>query len=103
MSLRAAAALSLAVLGLALGSDEVPRIDKIERLGPDAVTIHFDTLPDLNYALQYSDDALRFRPDRSEATWFSLFELPTFPFRNHFVIVDQVASPARVYRLSTTR
>lgn len=87
----------------AVETDEVPMIDKIERLGFDAVTIHFDTLPGLNYELQFSDDALALTSREPTATWQKLFEIPAFPFPNHFVIVDSMTNVVRVYRLKTTR
>lgn len=87
---------------LAADTPDSPKIDKIELLGFDQVTIHFDTQPDLNYELQYSEDALWVEPDGPAPTWVSLFLAPAFPFKNHFIIVDSIVRSQRVYRLKIT-
>jgi hypothetical protein len=76
-----------------LGAAEI-RIDHIERLGSNQITIHFDTERNRKYSLQYTD--------RPTGQWFNLFQAPSLPYPSHYVIADTRTNGHRIYRLMAT-
>lgn len=94
---------------LALGAD--PRIDRIEFFLDKQLTIHFDTVADRTYALQYLDaltcptNASGFCSTNSVPTgnWSNLWVAPNIPSPNHYVVVDYRTNRHRFYRLKVTR
>ena len=74
------------------------RIDHIEVFNSTYVNIHFDTLPNRTYALQY-----RTRLDSTNTTgWTNLFVAPAQVFPNHYVVSDFRTNAPRFYRLRVT-
>ncbi len=83
---------------LVLGVSAEARIDYIEVDGPRFVNIHFDTLPNRTYALQY-----RTVLNATNTTgWTNLFVAPSVPFNNHYVVSDSRTNRQRFYRLRVT-
>jgi len=82
-----------------------PKINFIERLGTNHVTVHFEIEPNRSYALQYLDVPAKSRSTsltNSSTTWSNLVVLPAFPFPNHWIAVDTGTNRNRIYRLSVT-
>jgi hypothetical protein len=86
-----------------------PRIELIDRLGTNLVTLHFDTDADRAYTVQYIDllpCATNGVPGATNSLpgggWSNLITIPAFPFNNHYVIVDSRTNQHRLYRLSVT-
>lgn len=79
----------------------LPEIYLIERFLTNQVLLHFDTEPNRTYVLQYAD-SLTMTSTGAVARWSNLFTAPSFPFPNHYVIVDTGTAPHRFYRLSAT-
>ena len=84
-----------------------PRIESIERLGTNAVTIHFSADAGRAYTVQYRDgfpgESNRWPGTNALSSgWSNLVTLPAFPFANHYVIPDTRTHPHRFYRLSVT-
>ncbi len=94
-----AALLPVLVL-LVLAQD--PRIDYIDRLGTNMVTIHFDTEANRTYTLQYSDSLRVGTNGASSGTWSNLAVIPAVPFNNHYVWPDYATSSFRIYRLAAS-
>ena len=90
-----------------VGFTAPPKIDRIELLFTDLVTVHFDTEPNRKYELQYTDG---FRHGTSlnttalipSGSWSNLFVAPAVPFPNHYVIADTRTNQHRFYRLRAT-
>ena len=78
-----------------------PRIDRIELLDPDLVTVHFDTEADRGYDLEFMDVKIQSGAD-PKISWKLLFSVPAIPFANHYVIADARVPGARIYRLKVT-
>lgn len=104
---------TLALAGMLLISNEVsaaqatpPRIDRIELLFTDLVTVHFDTEPNRKYELQFVDalpqGTNNFVAPSTNASWTNLFVAPAVPFPNHYVIADTRTNRHRFYRLRVT-
>lgn len=101
------AVIVVAILGALNSMAAQPKIDRIELLFTDLVTIHFDTVPSRKYELQYSDALLPrtnitltvLQPANS---WTNLFVAPAVPFPNHYVIADTRTNRHRFYRLRVT-
>lgn len=76
------------------------RIDHIE-IDNRYVNIHFDTLPNRTYVLQYRSSVSFTNPPGSPTSgWSNLFVAPAQPFQNHYVISDvRTNNPQRYYRL----
>ena len=83
------------VVLLVLAQD--PRIEFIDRLGTNMVTIHFDTEANRTYELQFQNPA-----GTANAPWTNLFVAPRIPFPNHYIVVDTRTNRARIYRLKVT-
>ena len=83
-----------------------PRIDRIEPLFTDLVTVHFDTEPNRRYELQFIDALPRGKNSLvappSNAAWSNLFVAPAVPFPNHYIIADTRTNRHRFYRLRVT-
>ena len=77
------------------------RIDHIEILDNKYVTIHFDTVANRNYALQYRT-TLTSSNGSLTTGWTNLFVAPATPFNNHYVVADFRTNRFRVYRLRVT-
>lgn len=97
-----ATVLALLVATARLGGAEF-RIDRIERFTGNQVTIHFDTVANRTYTLQYlaglnstNTNAL------ASGTWSNLYVAPSLPFINHYVVVDSATNRQRIYRLRVT-
>ncbi len=73
----------------------------IEKFLTNQVLLHFDTEPNRTYVLQYTD-SLTLTSTGVVARWSNLFTAPSFPFPNHYVIVDAGTAPQRFYRLTAT-
>ena len=69
------------------------------------VNIHFDTLPNRAYVLQYrSSVSFTNAPGVPTTGWSNLLVVPSQPFQNHYVISDvRTNSPQRYYRLRITQ
>ena len=78
-----------------------PEIYLIERFLTNQILIHFNTEANRTYVLQYAD-SFTLTSTGVVAHWSNLFTAPSFPFPNHFVIVDSGTAPQRFYRLSAT-
>lgn len=86
-----------------------PRIDRIELLSTNAVTLHFIAQANKIYSLQ-SIDSLSCGTNLPfcgsigvlEDSWSNLFVAPNFPFPNHYIIVDTRTNAHRFYRLKVT-
>jgi hypothetical protein len=79
-----------------------PRIDHIEILNANLVTIHFDTAAARGYSLEYADSlcfTVRNPSLPSCTSWSNLFSVPPIPFPNHYVVADSRTNRFRVYRL----
>ena len=74
-------------------------IDHLELDGPRRVTIHFDTLPNRTYALQYRSVL----SSTNTTGWTNLFVAPSLPFQNHYVVSDTRTNQQRYYRLRVTQ
>jgi hypothetical protein len=72
-----------------------PIISYIERYSAGGVLIHFDTDPDRTYLLQYTDSL-------SRTNWSNLYTGHSYPFSEHYVILDQPTNSVRFYRLKVT-
>ncbi len=82
---------------------EGPRIDHIERINRQQVTIHFDTEAGRGYTLQFADELCGgAKVAGGCAAWTTLFAVPAFPFPNHYVVVDDLKASHRTYRLLLT-
>jgi len=79
-----------------------PHIDRIELLGTNLVTIHFDTDANRTYTLQYLDHLITGTNTTPSGTWSNLTVIPATPFNNHYVLVDNRTNRNRFYRLSVT-
>jgi hypothetical protein len=79
-----------------------PHIDRIEMLGTNRVTLHFDTAANTIYTLQYVDGLVGGANGMSSASWSNLTVLPATPFNNHYVLVDNRTNQHRFYRLSAS-
>jgi len=78
------------------------RIDHIEVDGK-YVNIHFDTVPNRAYALQYHTSLSATNTNGVPTTgWTNLFMAPAQPFQNHYVISDLKTNAHRFYRLRVT-
>src|SRR3989442_772075 len=77
-----------------------PRVDHIERLGTNQVTIHFDTDANRTYILQYLDDWVAGTNGMPSGTWSNLAVIPATPFNNHYVLPDYATSSFPSYRLA---
>lgn len=91
-----AAGAGLAVVlfvGVVLGAD--PRIDHIELLGTNLITIHIYTEANRAYTLEYADGA-------GSGSWSNLYLIPGEPFANHYVLADYMTNRTRFYRLTAT-
>lgn len=83
-----------------------PRIDRIELLFTDLITVHFDTEPNRRYELQFIDapphgtNTVVATP--ANPAWSNLFVAPAVPFPNHYVIADTRTNRHRFYRLRVT-
>jgi len=99
---------AILLLGLRPAAAAAPRIDHIEPLFRDQVTIHFYTEPFRVYTLQYMD-SLNCPSNNPVARcnsngvptnlWVSLFVAPSLAFSNHYVVSDVRTNVARYYRL----
>jgi hypothetical protein len=78
-----------------------PEIYLIERFLTNQILLHFDTEPNRTYVLQYTD-SFTLTSTGVVAHWSNLFTAPSFPFPNHYVIVDSGTAPQRFYRLYAT-
>jgi hypothetical protein len=78
-------------IGGVWGAD--PRIDHIELLGTNLVTIHIYTEANRTYSLQSS-------AAMTSETWSNLYVIPAEPFPNHYVLADYVTNAFRFYRLT---
>lgn len=91
----------LAGITSALAADY--RIDHIEVFNERYINIHFDTLPNRAYALQYRSNVnFTNAPGTSTTGWSNLFVAPAQPFVNHYVISDFRTNGQRFYRLRVT-
>jgi hypothetical protein len=79
-----------------------PHIDRIDLLGTNLVTIHFDTDANRTYTLQYLDHLVVGTNGTPSGTWSNLTVIPSTPFNNHYVLVDNRTNQHRFYRLSVT-
>lgn len=88
---------------IALGSAADYHIDLIERNGSNQVNIHFETVANRTYALQYRN-SLNFTnaPGTPTIGWSNLFVAPSLPFQNHYVVTDWGTNRQRYYRLRVT-
>ena len=79
------------------------RIDHIERFNGNQVTIHFDTIANRTYTVQYLT-SLNSTNTNGPAigTWSNLYVAPSLPFVNHYVVVDSATNRQRFYRLRVT-
>ena len=78
------------------------RIDFIEVDGR-YVNIHFDTVANRTYALQYrSSVSFTNAPGTSTTGWSNLLVIPAVPFPNHHVVSDVRTNQHRYYRLRVT-
>lgn len=91
------AALVVAVTTLAAPAPAPLRLDHIELLGTEDVTVHFEAPADQTTTLQYAD-----LPGAGGLVWLDLFVAPAFPFVNHYVIADGRSRRGRLYRLRVT-
>ena len=103
------AALRVAVLSLAarfttaILSGAEMRIDHIERLGSNQVTIHIDTIANRTYTVQYIDRLSSTNTNGpATGTWSNLYVIPSEPFPNHHILVDGITTRQRFYRLRIT-
>jgi len=88
------AAIALALSSGARAAD--PHIDRVERLGTNLITIHFDTDANRVYVLQYCAEI-------PSTNWIDHTEIGATPFPNHYVLVDTITnSNVRLYRLRAT-
>lgn len=101
--------LAMAMLGttpVIAAQSAPPRIDRIELLFTDLVTVHFDTEPNRKYELQFIDAVARATngivTPSPNAEWSNLFIAPAVPFPNHYVIADTRTNRHRFYRLRVT-
>ncbi|HXG48150.1 MAG TPA: hypothetical protein VNO52_11040 [Methylomirabilota bacterium] len=76
------------------------RIDFIDRVGTNAVRIHFGTEAGRKYTLQYHDAYLA--GNSTSGLWRTLFVAPNLPFPSHYVATDVTTNRHRVYRLRVT-
>src|SRR5262245_48054888 len=76
-------------------------IDHIEILDNKYVTIHFDTVANRTYTLQYRT-SLNSSNGSLTAGWTNLFTAPSQPFPNHYVVADFRTNRVRYYRLRVT-
>lgn len=107
-----ATALALVTLSLFAWSalSDPPRIDRIERLGTNDVTIHFDTEANRKYELQYLDTLTCPTNATNQCnahgvpvgSWSNLFVAPSSPAPNHYVWLDSRTNKHRFYRLRVT-
>src|ERR1041385_2807569 len=91
---RALAGAGLALVlfaGAVFGAD--PRIDHIELLGTNLITIHVNTEANRTYTLEYSDRV-------NSGSWSNLYVIPGEPFANHYVLADYLTNGCRFYRLT---
>lgn len=104
---------ALALAGTLLVSNDAsaaqptpPRIDRIELLFTDLVTVHFDTEPNRKYELQFIDALPRSTNNlvapTPNASWSNLFVAPAVPFPNHYIVADTRTNRHRFYRLRVT-
>jgi hypothetical protein len=104
----AAAVCFLALALQTLPAAELPRIDRIEWYPryPETVTIHFDTVANKIYALQYLNRMATNAVLTNSSTWgvwSDLYVTENLPFPTHYVIVDTATnSRQRFYRLRVT-
>ena len=94
------AVILLPFVWLALAQE--PRIEFIERLGTNMVTIHFDTEANRSYTLQYVDPFDTGTNGAPYSSWSNLAVIPAVPFNNHYVWPDYSTSSFRIYRLAVT-
>jgi hypothetical protein len=98
----------LALAVKTLPAAEVPRIDRIEWYPryPETVTIHFDTVANKIYTLQYLNRMATNAVLTNSSTWgvwSNLYVTENLPFPTHYVIVDTATnSRQRFYRLRVT-
>jgi len=92
---------ALALFAFASARAGTPEIYLIERFLTNQILLHFDTEPNRTYVLQYTD-SFTLTSTGVVAHWSNLFTAPSFPFPNHYVIVDTGTAPQRFYRLSAT-
>jgi hypothetical protein len=79
------------------------RIDHIEVFNERYVNIHFDTIPNRTYTLQYRSNVIFTNvPGTPTTGWSNLFVAPAQPFQNHYVVSDFRTNHQRYYRLRVT-
>ena len=79
------------------------RIEYIEVLNSTYVNIHFDTVANRAYALQYCTSLTSTNTNGiPTGVWSNLFFTPAQPFQNHYVISDFRTNNQRYYRLRVT-
>ena len=89
--------------GITSGPSADYRIDHIEVWNKTYINIHFETLPNRSYALQYRNSVnFTNTPGTSTTGWSNLFVVPAQPFQNHYVISDFRTNQQRYYRLRVT-
>src|SRR4051794_5973471 len=77
-----------------------PEISLIERYSTNMVLIHFDTVANRTYYLQYLD---RFPTNGNPSTtWSNLYKIDKTPFPDHYIITDWRTNRMRFYRLMVT-
>ena len=77
-----------------------PRISYIQIPShlPNYVLIHFDTEPNRDYILQYTQDF----PPSPSSTWSNLYVVPESPQTGHYIYPDPRTQSRRFYRLCAT-
>jgi hypothetical protein len=71
----------------------------IDRFLTNAVLVHFDTLPNRRYELQFSTNG----PAPAPEAWKKLFLVAALPFKNHYIIYHELTNgPTGFYRLKIT-
>jgi len=87
------------------GRAEVPHIEKIERYGKHELLLHFATEANRAYEVQYTFKLVRTNisginsNNPAAGGWTNLYTVPSYPFPNHFIIVDTITNAARYYRM----
>jgi hypothetical protein len=94
---------SIVFASIAPATSADSHIDLIERNGTNQVNIHFETVANRTYALQYRN-GLSFTnaPGTPTTGWSNLFVAPSLPFQNHYVVTDWGTNRQRYYRLRVT-
>lgn len=95
-----AASLSLGAATL-VGAATVPVFYLLEPFPPGGFLVHFDTEENRRYELQARSDWAG--TDLAAEGWHTLYVAESFPFANHYIVLDPVTnSSVRLYRLIAT-